>query len=194
VVDTLVGVLVGGLLVILGQVAVGSLRARSARRSAHRDAVNAARLRQWLFFSAQQAIRDAIEGGKWWPDERSSLWLPTEQELRQLAGLLPDGVWTLYTAAARRLSVCAHLRRRAGEDPAPVDRTGIQQLIGAFVTVDTARRALEPVTRTRSGDLQLDSSSLTRTDIEQGLTYAEDIDVARWRRVLVPGRGDEAGS
>jgi len=189
VVDTLVGVIIGGFLAIVSQVALDLLRARSARRSSHRDAVNAARIRQWLFYSTQHLVRDSIESGRWWPDERSSLWLPTEQELRQLTELLPYEVWAVYTAAARRLSLCANLRRRAGENPAPIDRPCIQQLVGTFVILDTARRALEPVTRTHSADMDLDCSSLSRADIEQGLLThaAEHIDTDKWRRVLVPG-------
>jgi hypothetical protein len=186
VVDTLVGVLVGGSLAIVSQIAIELVRRRSARRSSHREAINAARIRQWLFYATQHVMLGAIESGKWWPDERSSLGLPADKELRQLTELLPRDVWALYTAAARRISQCVSLRRQAGENPPPIDRPSLQQLIGTFVTVDTARRALDPITDTPSSDVDLDGSALAPEDIEQGLLVhaTQGIDVHKWRRLL----------
>jgi hypothetical protein len=187
VVDTLVGVLIGGSLAIVGQITIELVRRRSARRSSHREAVNAARVRQWLFYNTQRVIGDAIESGTWWPEERSSLDLPAAREVRQLTELLPPDVWVLYTAAASRISQCVRLRRQPGQDPLCIDRPSLHQLVGAFVTVDTARRALDPITSTLSSDVDLDGSALAPEDVERGLVAhaAVGIDVDKWRRLLV---------
>src|SRR5262245_11845067 len=121
VVHTLVGVLVGGSLATASQIAIDLARRRSVKRSSDREAVNAARIRQWMFFDTQHVIRDAISSGQWWPEERSSLGLPADKELRQLTELLPRDVWALYTEAARRISQCVSLRRQAGEHPPCID-------------------------------------------------------------------------
>jgi hypothetical protein len=189
VVGTLIGIAIGGLLAISVHALVVLLRTRSARRALRREFLNAARSRQGLFYSSQRLIRDSIESGKWWPDERATLGLPGRQELRQLSGHLPYDVWEIYMAAACSLSLCANYRRRAGESPAPIEPPLIQQLVGTFVTLDAAWQAFEPITRVRFSDLTLDCSSLSSIDIEQGLRAhaPPQIDQDKWRRALVPG-------
>lgn len=144
--QTLIGVIVGGTLAILSQVVVEALRGRAERRRERQAAWATTRVHQLHLYSAQQLLKESLETGAWWPIELTSFAMPTDQDLRILTALLPLDVWRSYTAAVRRLTGCAKLRDAASDRAAPVDPVTLQRLLGTYVTVDHARRMLSEVT------------------------------------------------
>jgi hypothetical protein len=128
-------------------------------------------------------LKAALETGLWWPGPAGLDLASAGESLQMLAGLLPETQWRIYTAAWRRLhgclqryDACVHEPDRArrlplqGTDRAyghhlimqHIDLPDLKFLLGAFVTVDDARRQLQPYAADRStGSVPLGQLRLT---------------------------------
>jgi hypothetical protein len=194
---TLGAVLLGGLMTMLGQLTLESIRSRLAARQLRREREAAVRVIRFQFYCAQHVVKRALESRVWWgtPDELT-LGEPGE-DLRILAGLLPELEWRIYTSAWRRLRECSQLRSESAAAPGlpdedGVDRNGhdnrisvaaLQQLLGAFVTVDDARHRLESYVVDKStGEIPLHPIGLTPAEIAFGLQHhvGHLVDTSGW--------------
>ncbi|MGI8335050.1 hypothetical protein ACRYCC_34295 [Actinomadura scrupuli] len=167
--QTLVGVIVGGTLTILSQLMVGVLQAKEQRRKERSTAIAILRVQQFHFYAAQHLLKESLETGRWWTRELVSFSLPTDHELTALTMLLPIHAWRSYTAAVRRLTGCAHLRETAGNGAEPIDTAMLQRLMGTFVTLDYARRTLGPVSGVSANEVGLGTVALSPGQIDEAL-------------------------
>ncbi len=126
------------------------------------------------------------------------------ESLQALAGLLPEYQWRVYTAAWRRLHGCfqrydacvpgqtvnsAYDHHLTGQ---PIEEPDLRFLLGAFVTVDDARRQLQPYAVDRStGDVPLGRLCLTGQEITEALDEAGHlVDRDPWQEILRPCASD----
>ena len=173
---TLVAVVVGAVITMLAQIVLDGLRAR-AQKAARGDEIRAAiRVIRFHFYAAEHVLKAALESGLWWSGVAGLDLAAAGESLRVLAGLLPEHQWRVYTAAWRRLhgclqryDACVHEPQDSGPprqitDPTyghhltlqHIERPDLKFLLGAFVTVDDARRQLEPYVADQStGDVPL---------------------------------------
>lgn len=193
---TLGAVLLGGLMTVLGQLALEWIRSRLEQRRTRREREAAVRVIRFQFYSAQHVLKQAIEQRTWWgaPDELTLG--ESGQDLRMLADVLAEPEWRIYTSAWRRLRECSRLRpesakymgsadekadasRRCDE---PIPLAALQQLLGAFVTIDDARhRLLRYVVDEKTGKVPLRPVGLTDAEIATGLKHAGHlVDVSAW--------------
>jgi len=188
--DTLIGVIVGGLLTTLNQFAIDLFRGRSERRIAREKTIDIARIRQWHFYTAQHLLRESIESGHWWPGDESALWLPNEDELRKLTGLLSYDGWAIYTACIRRLMICADLRRQVDDHSTPIGEEDLRRLLGTYIVLDEARRSLEAITKTKSSDMSIRCHALSNDDIEACLRdhITRHVSAEKWRAILTSAK------
>jgi type II secretory pathway pseudopilin PulG len=126
--QTLVGVIVGGTLTIVSQVMVDVLRTTAERRKERSAARAILRVQQLHLNTAQHLLKESLETGRWWPSELAAFSLPIDQDLYTLTTLLPIGAWRSYTGAVRRLTGCANLRASAG-DAEMIDTTTLQDFL-----------------------------------------------------------------
>lgn len=167
--QTLVGVIVGGTLSILSQLMADVLRVRGQRRQERGAAVAVLRVQQLHFYSGELLIKQALETGRWWPQELVSFTLPTDQELAALAMLLPIEAWRGYTAAVRRFAACTHLRGTAGATVETIDGSTLQRLLGTFVTLAHARHVISPLSGIDPSDVELGTIQLSTGQIDEAL-------------------------
>jgi hypothetical protein len=193
---TLAAVLLGGLMTVLGQVALEALhRGRDARR-VRRERQVTIRIIKFQLYCAEHVMKRALESRTWWPSSDELTLGEPGEDLKVLADLLPEFEWRIYTSAWRQLRECARLRPgpnvsvgdgdNSGHTQNQVDRipsTALLQLLGAFVTVDDARHRLEPYGLDRStGEITIRPVGLTSTDMSDALhNYAGHlVDVSAW--------------
>jgi hypothetical protein len=209
---TLVAVVVGGVITMLAQIVLDSVRAR-AQRAARRDEIRAAvRVIRFHFYAAQHVLKAALETGLWWSGAAGLDLAAAGESLQMLAGLLPEQQWRIYTAASRRLhgclqryDACAHERQGSGPPRqvtgrAPghhliaqhIEQPDLKFLLGAFVTVDDARRQLQPYAGDQStGDVPLGQLCLTGQEITEALDEAGHlVDRDQWQQTLRPCASD----
>jgi hypothetical protein len=114
---TLGAVMLGGLMTMLGQLTLESIRSQLAVRQLRREREAAVRVIRFQFYCAQHVLKRALESCMWWgTSEELTLGEPGE-DLRMLAGLLPEPEWRLYTSAWRRLRECSQLRPESTAAP-----------------------------------------------------------------------------
>ncbi|MFJ9968589.1 hypothetical protein [Streptomyces avermitilis] len=166
--QTLIGVALGGALTIASQVVISVLRTRDERRQKHEAAVAIMRVHQFHFYAAQHLLKETLESSRWWSRELESFPLPSDQDLREVTLLVSIPVWRAYTAAVRRLAECIRLRERAG-DRDTVSTPHLQLLRGAYVTLDHARHAMAPLSRIHADPVPLGVLALTRQEIEDAV-------------------------
>lgn len=177
---TLGAVLLGGLMTMLGQLTLESIRSQLAVRRLRREREAAVRVIRFQFYCAQHVLKRALESCMWWGTPEELTLGESGEDLRMLASLLPEPEWRIYTSAWRRLRECSQLRPESTVAPGPpcaddVNRSGhdnripvaaLQQLLGAFVAVDDARHRLERYVVDKStGEIPLHPIGLTPGEI-----------------------------
>ncbi len=205
---TLVAVVVGAVITMLAQIVLDGFRAR-AQKAARGDEIRAAiRVIRFHFYAAEHVLKAALESGLWWSGVAGLDLAAAGESLQVLAGLLPEHQWRVYTAAWRRLhgclqryDACVHGPWDSGPprqitDPMyghhltlqHIERPDLKFLLGAFVTVDDARRQLEPYVADRStGDVPLGRLCLTGQEITEALDEAGHlVDRGQWQEILRP--------
>lgn len=187
VLQTLIGVALGGVLTIASQVVISVLRTRAERRQKRDTAVAILRVHQFHFYAAQHLLKESLESGRWWSRELESFPLPSDQDLREVTLLVPIPVWRAYSAAVRRLAGCTRLRESAGGQDT-VSTPHLQLLLGTYVTLDHARHAMASLSRVHAYPIPLGVLALTRQEIEDAVRLHASRQVPReeWAARLAP--------
>ncbi|MFJ1975242.1 hypothetical protein ACIO93_42210 [Streptomyces sp. NPDC087903] len=185
--QTLIGVALGGALTIASQVVISVLRTKDEHRQRREAAVAILRVHQFHFYAAQHLLKESLESGRWWSRELESFPLPSEQDLREVTLLVPIPVWRAYSAAVRRLAGCTRLRESA-DDRDTVSTPHLQLLLGTYVTLDHARHAMAPLSRVHAYPIPLGVLALTRQEIEDAVRLHASTQVPReeWAARLAP--------
>jgi hypothetical protein len=207
---TFAAVVLGGVISILSQVTLDSVRQRSHKREKEAESQAAIRVIRFHFYAAQHVLKESLETGRWWSGPAGLDVAVAGEDLNRLAGLLPDEEWRIYTAAWRRLCSCIRRYEASrlltsegstvvltepihGENSLAqsIEPTDLQFLLGTFVTVDDARRRLQHHSVDRlSGDVRLSRLGLTDQEKIAALDLAGHlIDRSRWQEILLSSDG-----
>jgi hypothetical protein len=188
------------------QVTLDYLRGKSQKRKEQDEIKTAIRVIRFYFYAAQHVLRESLQTGLWWSGEAGLDVAAAGETLPTLANLLPEDQWRLYTAAWRRLRGCIQRYNasvsRSASNGAPrevaearyghslisqrIEPADLQFLLSTFVTVDDARRQLQPYVRdSMTREVPLDRIQLTKPQIEAALKEASHmVDQKRWQEIL----------
>ena len=101
-----VGVVLGAVITILGQLTLKEMQARTRKRKKQAQIKAAVRVIRFHFYAAQHVLKESLETGLWWSAEAGLDVAAAGEALQKLARLLPEEQWRIYTAAWRRLRGC----------------------------------------------------------------------------------------
>ena len=151
-------------------------------------------------------LRESLETGFWWSGAAGLDLAAAGEALPTLADLLPEEEWRIYTAAWRRLRGCIQRYdacvRRSGSKVSPgevaeftyghslisqhIEPADLKFLLSTFVTVDDARRQLQPYVRdSETRPVPLGQLCLSKQEIDVALKEASHlVDQDRWQGIL----------
>lgn len=198
--STLAAVLLGGLITIVSQLTLDGMRNRALEKAKQKETRAAVRVIRFHFYAAQHVLREALETGFWWTQPVDLDLGAAGEDLQLLANLLPEPEWRIYTGAWRRLrdvirrydaamqeaeNLQGGLERLTG----PLDKADMQYVLGAFATIDDARRHLQRYVRDAvPGEVPIRQISLAPEDASWALANRAShlVDVGRWMNRLEP--------
>lgn len=198
--STLAAVVLGGMISIVSQLTLDGMRNRAIEKAKQKEAQAAVRVIRFHFYAAEQVLKEALETGRWWARPVDLDLGAAGEDLQFLANLLPESEWRIYTGAWRRLRDVirrfdAATQRITGQQnsaeqqPSPPSKSDMQALLGAFATIDDARRHLQRYVRDAApGDVLVRKIKLTQEEGRWALANRAShlVDVETWMIRLGP--------
>jgi hypothetical protein len=181
----LVGVLIGGLLTIAGQLLTSVIQTRTSNRKELATVRAVARLQQHSYWSFQAAALRTLRTGTWPLIEIDERYMASRDDMRLLSAALDAESWRLYSTAIRLQIDVMQAAREFASTPLSEEQT--QQILAAFACAEEARFVIAKVSGVPplahpTGDLAFTADEICRAMSHPLLAPKTD----DWLRRLLP--------
>jgi hypothetical protein len=163
-----VGVLIGGLLTIIGQVLISWLQGRREYRKEKHVARTIARLQQDSFWTFQNYAARALRSGRLTSDDIDPRYSPSREDVQVMASVLDSESWRLYISAIRLQAECLLRSTKARTSALSEDEQ--HRLLAAYALVDAARHVISKVSGIEPSPHRFGNLTMTADEIRQAFS------------------------